>query len=87
MLRDTEADPALLQSALKQMLTTSITRMQQHNATQLWGHILQARYLDKCDQLTLADQHCMAFSTLRRHQQLAQQHLLQQLWQTELIHR
>ena len=85
LLRDTVAEPALQQSALKQMLASAITQMQQQQGTQLWGQILQARYLDKCDQLSLAEQHYMAFSTLRRHQQLAQQHLLQHLWQAELL--
>lgn len=84
MLRDAGIEPALKQAALQQMLISAINDMQQQPATQLWGQILSARYLEKCDQLSLADQHYMAFSTLRRHQQLAQQHLLQQLWQAEL---
>ncbi|GAB58526.1 GAF domain-containing protein [Rheinheimera nanhaiensis] len=85
LLRDTAAE--LQQQALKQILTTAISQMQQQTATRLWGQILSERYLDKCDQLSLAEQHYMAFSTLRRHQQLAQQHLLQQLWQAEVLRR
>ena len=69
---------------LEQMWREMQEQMQQQQGTQLWGQILQARYLDKCDQLSLAEQHYMAFSTLRRHQQLAQQHLLQHLWPKHL---
>lgn len=85
LLRDEGNEPALQQAALQQKLVNAITAMQQQTATRLWGSILSARYLEKCDQLSLAEQHYMAFSTLRRHQQLAQQHLLQQLWQAELL--
>ncbi len=87
LLRNAGTESALMQGALKQVLISTIDAMQQQAATQLWGQILSARYLDKCDQLSLADQHYMAFSTLRRHQQLAQQQLLQQLWQAELLQR
>lgn len=73
--------------SLKRCLLAAIAEMQQHTATALWGNILHARYLDKQDQLTLAEKHFMAFSTLRRHQHLAQQHLLQQLWHKELLQR
>lgn len=73
--------------SLKRHLIAAITGMQQQAATTLWGNILHARYLDKQDQLTLAEKHFMAFSTLRRHQHLAQQHLLQQLWHKELLRR
>uniref|UniRef100_A0A486XT98 Sensory transduction histidine kinase n=1 Tax=Rheinheimera sp. BAL341 TaxID=1708203 RepID=A0A486XT98_9GAMM len=75
------------QQSLKRHLIAAIDGMQQHTATALWGNILYARYLDKQDQLTLAEKHFMAFSTLRCHQHLAQQHLLQQLWHKELLQR
>lgn len=71
--------------SLKHHLLAAITEMQQQAATVLWGNILHARYVDKQDQLSLSEKHFMAFSTLRRHQHLAQQHLLQQLWHKELL--
>jgi len=85
LLQQTKANTALAQGALKHQLVEAIAVMRQHTATALWGNISHARYIDKQDQLSLADQQYMAFSTLRRHQQLAQQHLLQQLWQMELL--
>jgi len=84
LLRGAALDSVLPQTLLKNQFIDGIASMRSQAATALWGDILHARYIDKQDQLTLADQHYMAFSTLRRHQQLAQQHLLHLLWQAEL---
>ena len=87
LLQRPATDNVLPQARLKRQFIECIMAMRSQMATALWGDILHARYIDKQDQLTLADQHYMAFSTLRRHQQLAQQHLLQLLWQAELQYR
>lgn len=70
---------------MKQLICSQIEQMQQHSATALWGRILHARYIGRrVDQLTLADEYHMAFSTLRRHQGLALAYLQAQLWRQEL---
>ncbi|MGP9802176.1 GAF domain-containing protein [Rheinheimera sp. NSM] len=70
---------------MKQLICTQIEQMQQYDATALWGRILHARYIGRrVDQLTLAAECHMAFSTLRRHQGLALAYLQAQLWRQEL---
>ncbi|WP_144394105.1 GAF domain-containing protein [Pleionea sediminis] len=69
---------------LRQEVSEVVDEMAQHSKTQLWARLLNQRYLlEKKSQLQLADEFNMAFSTFRRHQSLAKNHLVAQLWLRE----
>lgn len=83
----TTTDGSLIgqRQCLQHLIAEQVARMQAIPATELRARLLNDRYLHNClGQLVLADQYHMSFSSLRRLQDQAVQHLISQLWQQEL---
>ncbi len=69
---------------LKQHIESVLMCMSNNKATELWSRLISRRYVTaNVPQQLLADELNMGYSTFRRHQKLAIQHLLEELWLKE----
>ncbi|TQV73956.1 GAF domain-containing protein [Aliikangiella marina] len=84
ILDATANNPLARITYLKSLINDTVKQMKDHKKTSIWADLLAHRYIhDKVPQTQLADYYNMGFSTFRRHQSQALEHLISQLWLRE----